>query len=343
MTEVSGKRLVFVLGAGASYELGLPIGSQLTHHIQRALNFDHDGMNFSGGDTTIKNALASSSGLDWYNASRLVALNMPLAPSIDNFVDAHKNRPGVAQCAKTAIAKCILDAERASKIYVDPRNIYNTINFSLSADAWHTLFFRTLTINCTVDQLPDRLKQVGVITFNYDRCFEHFLHHALKNYYDISHQETTKILNNLEIYHPYGQVGVLSQEATPATVIYGEVIDPRKLSSISGQIRTFTETVDDKADIDLIRRMAFDARALVFLGFAFHPINVNLLLPTFQTNKQYDKRVFGTALGSSRNDLDIISYDLQTRYGCDKAAVDLRNDLTCYKLFTEYSRTLSLT
>jgi hypothetical protein len=345
------KNFVFVLGAGASVDLNLPMGSELTGQIKQALSFKSDSHNISGGDATLRAALSSSSQNhpQWFDASKSIAAAMPLAPSIDNFVDVHRNDPSVAFCAKAAITKCILDAERKSTIYVDQSNIYNTINFQSNAKAWHTLFFRILTTNCVLEDLPERLQSIGIVSFNYDRCFEHFLFHAIRTYYRISANDACEILSHLEVYHPYGKVGALpyiqdtNHFENPAAIDYGAEPSPKGIVTISKQIRTFTESIDEQAsDIIRIRDMVYETRNLVFLGFAFHSINVQLLFPFVRPDPvSYEKRIIATALGSSESDLRIIENDLRARYKCDRGAAELRN-LTCDALFTEYSRTLSL-
>jgi hypothetical protein len=345
------KNFVFVLGAGASVDLNLPMGSELTGQIKQALSFKSDGYNVSGGDATLRSALSGSSQEypQWLEASRAIASAMPLAPSIDNFVDVHRNDPSIAFCAKAAITKCILDAERNSTIYVDPSNTYNTINFQSNIKAWHTLFFRILTTNCVLEDLPGRLQSVGIVSFNYDRCFEHFLFHAIRAYYRISASDAGEILSHLEIYHPYGKVGDLpyvhdrNSHGFNDTIDYGSEPSPKGILTISKQIRTFTESINEQAsDIIRIRDMVYETRRLVFLGFAFHSINVQIIFPFVRPDgKSYDKRIIATALGSSESDLRIIENDLRARYKCDRDTAELRN-LTCDELFTEYSRTLSM-
>jgi hypothetical protein len=346
MNVKNSKRFVFILGAGSSVDFGFPMGSELTGHISNALAFRSDGHYVHGGSDLVREALAHGAQAcpNWFSASRLISSAMPLAPSIDNFVNVHRHDVGIAYCAKVAIADCILAAERNSKVYVLPDNIYNTIDFTENMNAWHTLFFRIVTMYSTIDELRDRLTELAIVTFNYDRSFEHFMFHAIRAYYKVSNEIAASVLNNLEIYHPYGKVGKIPYLETGATIQYGQEIRGRELLEIASQIRTFTEGTDpESSDIIKIRRTVFDAKALVFLGFAFHPLNMDLLFGHEAEKAFYEeKSVFGTALGSSSSDTKIISWDLAGRYKCDSGSVGLRNDLRCDALFKEYSRTLSL-
>jgi hypothetical protein len=348
MSSDASKRLVFVLGAGSSVDFKFPMGSQLTSLISTALDFREDAHRYiSGGNDAIREALSIGQFEipNWFTASKLISSAMPLAPSIDNFVDVHRNDMTIAYCAKVAIAGCILRAERNSSIYINPDNIYNTVNFKNNVNAWHTLFFRIVTMYCTIDDLICRLKSIAIVTFNYDRSFETFLFYAVKTYYRVTNEIAAQVVNSLEIYHPYGKVGKIQHLETGAIVSYGKDVGGKELLEISKQIRTFTEGSDPKtSDIQKIRSTIFNSGALVFLGFAFHPLNVDLLFGERQSFSavNYDKKIYGTAFGSSRSDLNFISWDLRLRYNCDQESVELRNDLKCDQLFNEYSRTLSL-
>jgi hypothetical protein len=345
MTETPPKKWVFVLGAGASVEVGLPMGSELTAKIQTALDFQLDRTGVSGGDVVLRRALERTAKIycEWFAASKTIASAMPLAPSIDNFVDVHRDKSDVAHCAKLAICKCILDAEKKSEIYVDPSNIYNTINFSYKP-SWHALFFRSLTQYCTSEDLADRLQNIAIVSFNYDRCLEHFLYHAIRTYYKISREQTAEILRNLTVLHPYGKVGDLPFLSNGPTTQYGGEISTDDLIGLSLQIRTFTETTDpNTGDGKAIRETVFNCKRLVFLGFAYHPLNVELLLGKPCSGvSDYSKQIFGTAFGSSESDTTMIAGELFELFKCDRSAVTLRNDLKCSELFSEYSRTLSL-
>ena len=124
--------LVIVIGAGASKEVKLPIGSELTKTIAEALNFNIDHYrHLAGGDDRIRDCIVrlaqsqnNSCGTldDYYRAALRIREAMPLAPSIDNFIDSHRTDKKVAQIGKVAIATCILKAERNSTLFIDKSN-----------------------------------------------------------------------------------------------------------------------------------------------------------------------------------------------------------------------------
>src|SRR5438034_3203150 len=125
------RKTVFVLGAGASVEAGLPSGAELARQVARMLDmrweFNEqvagDGMSY---EALIHRSRAATGGPRWnideeVNAARRVAGAMGEALSIDNYMEAHSNDPAVMLVGKLAIARAISQAERKSKIWLDLR------------------------------------------------------------------------------------------------------------------------------------------------------------------------------------------------------------------------------
>lgn len=116
----------FVVGAGASHELNLPTGATLTRVIASTIAPNRkDPSYFSEplrsalvkacqdrGDQDIIGRLSFYAGL----ADQL-ADAMPLAPSIDNFLHTHRDKPEMIELGKIGIALSILRAERTSHLY----------------------------------------------------------------------------------------------------------------------------------------------------------------------------------------------------------------------------------
>src|SRR5690606_8919930 len=136
---------------------------------------------------------------------------------------------------------------------------------------WYNSFFQILHENCQADDLDERFGRVAVVSFNYDRCIEHYLHCALRNYYDVTTERATEVMRNMQIFHPYGSVGALPWRIHNGGVVYGANVGADTLISSSKGIRTFTEGIDpSNSDIEYIRAILRDADRIAFLGFAFH-------------------------------------------------------------------------
>lgn len=348
---MKGKKLTLIVGAGASKELGLPVGSELKQKIASLLDIRFDFHQQKSGDYQIRSALESAvrqpDGQRDINphlhAAWRIRDAMPQAISIDNFIDNHQGDEKIELCGKLAIVKSILDAEKGSKIYVDPSNNRNGINYTSTETCWLNPFTRLLTENCRADQLEERLKSVAFVIFNYDRCIEHYLYFALHNYYKLSETRVAELLNAVHFYHPYGSVGTLPWQHQKNVAAYGEELRPNSLLENAKQIKTFTEGTDpDSSEVCEIREAVATSNNLLFLGFAFHKLNMQLISPgKIDMDDVSQKRAFATAFGLSKSDFSAIATEICSMRGSPKT--EIRNDLTCAAIFPEYTRGISLT
>jgi hypothetical protein len=265
---------------------------------------------------------------------------MPQAISIDNFMDAHSENSALQLCGKLAIAQAILEAEANSKLMIDDRSQEQFDPKKLS-NTWYENFFKLLGENVRVGDLGKIFENVSFVIFNYDRCVEHFLFHSLQNYYRIAPNHAYDLLESLKISHPYGCVGPLFVRGDGPNVTFGGRHRSMNLVNIAGQIKTFTERVEDEAARDSLRTQVQEADTLVFLGFAFHPLNMELMTSDVKSECE---RIFGTAIGISQADLDVIQFDthkMLNRHWGSGLQMHLDNKLTCAELFTNYWRSLS--
>lgn len=357
--EITPKSLVLIVGAGASKEVNLPIGSELISLIANSLNFRTNDYSVAvgGGDEAVYSAihqfanqaktnssLATNLG-PYLKASKHIAAAMPLAMSIDNFINSHQPNDMIAICGKLAIASCILKAESRSSIYIDTSNTYNKLNTQNSAASWFNAFFKILTTDCQISNLSKRLSKISIISFNYDRCLEHYLFNTLQIFYEISKEEAAEVLKHLDIYHPYGTVGKLPWQSQTDSIEFGESPHASKLVTVSKQLQTFTEGIDpSNSDILSIREIVANTDRIAFLGFAFHPLNLRLLF----SDKKYSSpdyrqgSIYATALGISPSDIQHIKNYLIRNAGFHDVNIHLRSDLVCSQIFNEYSRGLAL-
>lgn len=346
------KKTVIVIGAGASNEAGLPTGYELKSKMTTLLDLQFDYGRLKKGDSTINEALrlhrknSDDNELTAYvHAARHVRDAMPQAISIDNFIDAHSGDKKIELCGKLAIVRSILTAERQSLLHFDrTRSDHLHPDYRKLEETWYNKFFQLLTENCCVDDLHDRMGSVALIVFNYDRCIEQFLFHALQNYYRIGEKEAASVISRLDIYHPYGKVGSLPWQHAGEAVEFGMEPSPSQLLSLAGQIKTFTEGTDPtSSEVTSIRKSMLDANIVVFLGFAFHRLNLKLIAP--QPNRKPEHlstACFATAKGISSSDCKSLENELKEIFGFHDHKVNIRNDLACVGLFQEYWRGLSL-
>lgn len=243
-----------------------------------------------------------------------------------------------------AIVRSILEAEKNSPLYSESSNIDTNIPFPKLKETWYNSFFQLLTENCTRNDLQERFKSVTLIIFNYDRCVEQFIYYALQMLYPVNRHEAAELVKAINIYHPYGDVGSLPwQKREPVSdnklvMEFGNRPSPEQLLELSKNIKTFTEGTDPQSsEISEIRRHMKLADRVVFLGFAFHPMNMQIITPENTYNNPV--KFFATTLGISDSDKEVISAQIKKSLP-GRNSVSMMNK-TCYEFFGEYWRSLS--
>ena len=354
-------KTVFIVGAGASQEAKLPTGSELMDRIIRALSIEVDFGRPTNGDSKIAEALSivlkaghpySNDMSPFINAAQHICRALRQTNSIDRFIDSQSRNEKIELCGKLAIVRTILQAEDQSPVFVGHRPNGKKKEFNYLEGTWFHEFFKLLT-TFKRSELQERLGSIVLIIFNYDRCIEQYLYHALQNYHDgMSADEAANLISKLQIYHPYGTVGCLPwlkpNNLQPDHVtLFGHDPQPQQLVNLTKQIKTFTEVTDESSsDVTAIRSHMKTARRLVFLGFAFHSLNIELLLPKSESMKPGDVsspcHVYATALNMSESDISHIRNELRYRGSLSEKRIDIRKDLTCNQLIHDYSLTLSL-
>ena len=337
-------KTTIVVGAGASEEFRLPLGNELTGKIATAINVQYEdlGRRKSGAEDielALRQYAKAKDGNQNINpylpACRAIAAGMREAPSIDEFIHQRRDDKLIEVCGKLGIVYCILHEERGSNLYYKQVRADSTIDFSQCQQTWLANLRRFLTDGCTVNEVVGRLTKVRLIIFNYDRCVEHYLVHSLQNNYTIKEADAAELLRSLEIIHPYGVVGNLPWQDAANNVEYGETSLIGRLPGLAESIRTFTEQAQQTDVQDRIRQLIQDSHLILFLGFAFHKQNLELLTPPDKS--KCTAKVIGTAYGVSNADLPVVQYELARRFSNDQMkAITLRNDLKCYTLFDQY-------
>ena len=138
---------------------------------------------------------------------------------------------------------------------------------------------------------------VSFIVFNYDRCVEQFLFHALQKQYGIGDNEAKAIVDDLTIIHPYGAVdNEVEFGATKADFV-----------ALAAGIKTYTEQVGNAEIVARLGDELARAKAIVFLGFAYHNPNMTLLKPKEPMSR---KMIYGTAYKMSDADIDVVSHQI---------------------------------
>ncbi len=261
------------------------------------------------------------------------------ALSIDNVIDALED-PQVELIGKLGIVSAILKAESSSPVFKRIENKPDTLDISKFSETWYSSLTKLLTENVRKSEVDSIFDNLEIVNFNYDRCLEHYLPISLASYYGLKPDAIREVMQGLTIHRPYGVAGRLPwQKGDAPSVDFGEG-SPQQLADVAQQVRTFTERVEEGEALAAMRATMAGADRVVFLGFAFHRQNVELIAEKMQDHSE----LVATAYKISNSDKSVIEDELGKAFKHEFIMQDSRiklADMTCANLFNEYWRTLT--
>lgn len=345
------KRTLFILGAGSSYEVKLPVGLGLATTIATKLDVrigDH-GRNVGRGDKYLlgqfQNQLPEQFN-ELLRAGWRIRDGLPTASSIDDFLDMHSHDELMQTIGKAAIIRSIIEAERDSDLFFDPGNRGNRLVLEKLEGSWFMRFIRVLGRGIPKKSAEQIFDNVSFIVFNYDRCVEFFLLQALQAMYSISVNEAAAIVQDLSIIHPYGTIGELPDLDNGTQVPFGGLENyDFNYVKLAQRIKTYTEQIAGSETTNRIRMEVERAEQVIFLGFAYHAQNMLLLRPLEEMGSPIP--IYGTALGMSDSDVALAMGELRSWFLPDHSLskdpfdiIHIENKLTCAGLFDSYAKSI---
>lgn len=294
------RKTTFILGAGASADLGFPVAGPLAKIIADKLRRT---ASWSLVDQCITEALIhkvisdmpegataradrDSAAGHYLDAAAQILEGLPLDSSIDSYMDTHRHDQRIQVCGKLSIIRCITEAEQ---LCIKHHDGPHGVNFEFLADkTCYGKLFKLLRERVSVEQLPRLFHNVSIISFNYDRSLEHYLAHMISTHYAITHDHAVQVVKSLTLLHPYGTVGPW-HDADGHHEFGDRVDDPVKMLELSNRIQTFAER---SAHADRLRQIVSESELLVFLGFGYVPENLQLLGP--HPNTRSTHQIYGT-------------------------------------------------
>jgi hypothetical protein len=329
---------VLIVGAGASAEVGLPIGTGLVDYIAGLVSIERNEL--TGALPQHKpfvRALMNHAGPEklpqYLRAAGQMIKGMRSAQSIDRYIDRETHDDFIRILGKAAIIEAIAFKERKSKLYGDKGLASGRSEIE---DTWYWHFVTMLLEGSPPrDELFDN---IAVVSFNYDRTIEHYLTCELMRAYSIERTEAASLVKRLTIWHPYGTIAPLETQEHNG-VAYGdnESVSGRPFD-LAPRIQTFTEEHKDNAMLDAIRARIRAAEIVVFLGFGYYKQNLQLIEPDGPTKVRW---ILGTGFGLSDNDRYVVE---QERLGPWDKGDPPRIEVTrmkCAELLNHYRMALS--
>lgn len=236
---------MLILGAGSSVHLGYPLGSQLIANLCTLLSSNELKELPKWTEDAAKIFLTRLSRSGHY--------------SIDAFLETVPEQWDLGRFL----------ISRKLKRYETIDNL-----FPPHQSGWYQYLFNQL-LN-SGDAVGFEGSRLNVVTFNYDRSLEAYLHEALMARFKMSAEDAQKQLSQIQIVHVHGSIGRYPD------VPYRSETDPTKLVEISKQIRIIPEVKDQgegfcTGEFQLAHRLLTEAERIFVLGFGFHPANIRRL------------------------------------------------------------------
>ncbi len=327
------RKTTIVLGAGASRELGLPLGVELQAQIHHALLRELEVINSAGfqnlhwREHPIGFALyhlGHSAALVSAAFEKMIA-GVIESPSIDTFLFNNSDDELLVTVGKLAILNSILLGERRcfafdakeARVNFFPhdaaqRNIANPNYLNLP---WQTFAVQNCYLGVLWSELSQRhdcgnleslFQNLSVVNFNYDRSIEYVFSQKIAAAFPSSSAEARRdVIDSLHCIRPYGSPsGDRKYSAAKLPFAAADV----SLRDHIDSIRTFTEALDPSVS-DEIKSTISQSSVVVILGFAFHPQNLDLLT----VDRSSSQKVFFSHFNGSRENVDAIRNDLAAR------------------------------
>lgn len=174
-----------LLGAGASAHLGFPLGSGLRKKILECMDSCQTGLrSVLSIPETIYEFGSSAAGKEF---TEIFKKGQYL--SIDELLADHREFERVG---KQLIAYCLQQFEREQVLYDDERaNWYQVLGAALGAR----------------NQDDFRDNKLGIVTFNYDRSIDRFLHNLVMYRYKLDSSSAWRLIQEtIQIVHLHGQL-----------------------------------------------------------------------------------------------------------------------------------------
>jgi hypothetical protein len=267
--------VTFVIGAGASKELGLPLGTELRDNIANDLlefwrPFRHlkdvspafEGIQRLG--TYLAPLAKDVSPSELLKASDKLIDGLPAFGSIDDFLAVYCEEKIVAALTKAMIILHIREASQSALKDGDQVDL-----------AWISVFWRIVSNGAkTPRDLIMSFLQTRIVNFNYDLTFEAGILKLIRQRFDLKQAEEIECARALSVVHPYGSVfGSTASSLYESDRIF-EPIKPSESGTATDYIKTIHEEPITFGELSF-EHFFKEARKIVFIGFGFHSSNLD--------------------------------------------------------------------
>lgn len=256
-------RICLVLGAGASQPYGFPTGNELLNLVLRQQPDDWWPL--------VANAFGTRTASQTHEAF-VSALRNAGTQSIDDFVGKQTQ---FRDYAKALIAFHVATKENSPAL----------IGTAVAAD-WHRFFIELLVQGAnTLDDVANA--PLSVVTFNFDRSFEETTIIRLASLYRLpngeflatARQRVADAMSRWPLVHVHGSLGSLPGTKIGPFREYKSTLTSDELRGAVENIELLNDADPNSDRFERARMLIREAKVVFFLGFGFHRVNCQRVLP----------------------------------------------------------------
>jgi hypothetical protein len=276
-------KTTLVIGSGAGEELDLPGSADLLGRILQALDFARLGSELQTNDMALLAKLIEAHAkkiktdpMDMMAAAERVRTSARIADSFESVLEQHAHDKQALAVAKLAIAQFTLLGEARSPL---KRKAESDGELPMrGTENWLYQFGRLVTSGVPNGKIETCLDNLAIVNFSRDRSLQHFLPFMMTTAFGMSLKESRQLVGEkLNIAHPLGSVGRLPWEPDELPSAEWGEYDVEVMQAVIPAIDAASERMKHKEYVTGLRKAVAGSRRLVFLGFSWHPREMEFL------------------------------------------------------------------
>ena len=300
------EKTVIILGAGGSFEYGMPLGEKLvsdigtgvslatangyTPHGRHSTGVEFKNRPFSVFYSELFSATKSSSQPNYIQEfaniipaqlEKFTAFGHLIQNTHQSSIDAIlADNEEFADVGKSCIAVAIISAYLKNYTAQDFSALSRTQMIALpqrsfsraeNPRSWYAAFAEEITSGATSAEDIEN-SNLNIVTFNYDMICEQALQHYIKSSSKFSNVNLNKVFR---VHHVYGNINPEIPDQSYSSDMCSRIT---AASLKSGRaLRVVRERTSDQTNLQIIEKVINDAKRIFIIGFSFDETNVELL------------------------------------------------------------------
>ena len=274
---------VLVLGAGASKPYNYPTGQELLRALVRDLA--------NPSESPVGKMLYELGVGFPIAASFSDELARSESPSVDAFLECRDEKEYL-EIGKLAMTIKLWQYERKDALF--------SIFLREGEQSWYQYLFNKM-VGTKLEDFGNN--DLSIITFNYDRSLEFYWYEALANRFGRKHETKVKeMLKRMRIVHVHGRLGEVPWDDGRIREYDGRILQDR-IKALSERIIVISEIQKTSNEFDYARKLLSHGKAIYFLGFGYHPKNLERL----DVKPILSKRIVGSSLGLEQGETGLLT------------------------------------